>query len=99
MSAESFRGYIAVPLEHYFNEYAREHNLTVSLTADEIEVGAFATGMVLLLCHKYKCDMPNEVAKLIENISMYMGKSYNQIPFSRAEEAFDVFKKYMDISE
>lgn len=79
----NFRGYIAVPLEHY----AKEILGNTSFSADDIETGDFVNAMCAIL---NKLQVGN-TENFITLCAAYRGKPASEI---RREEAQEIFKEF-----
>lgn len=95
MSTDNFHGHIALPLETICKLYV-SNNPSIPITADNIESGEFAAIMALMLCHKYRAGMPEEVSTFVKSCLDIFGISGNAIHFSEAESMFRDFKKYIE---
>lgn len=79
----NFRGYIAVPLEHY----AKEVLPNTSFSADGIETGDFINAMCAIL-DKLQID---NAENFIASYAAYRGKTATQIGDETAQKIFKEF--------
>ncbi len=84
----NFRGYIAIQLEEYSNQYLEDN----TKTADEIESGAFVETMYSILDKKYK---PNEECNFTYMCSDYLDLPASKIPKEDAKKIFSEFERLM----
>ena len=80
VTMENFHGYIATPL----SEKAKNYGITIS--ADEIETGAFVEIMLLILSKEKKSD-----DSFSKRCFMYKGKTAVDITYPTAKEIYDEF--------
>lgn len=91
---KAFQGNVALVLETLTNNYMKNEQCNVEVTANMIANGSFASIMIFLLCYKY--GRTKDVIEFSTDASKYLGLSAREIPLSEAFIIFERFKTIFD---
>lgn len=85
----SFRGKIAVPIEHEIQSFSCE---ICSFSADIVECGGLISSLNFIL--SVKLGMTDEVKKFQKKYKDYIGLTYNEISL---EDAETIYREYTEL--